>query len=70
MAEKYTKYGFTRMQYEVFKKIKAGKTNVAIAQEYNICIDTAKAHAGAIFLKMGVNNRKEVIIKAFQENLE
>lgn len=69
MAEKYTKYGFTRMQYEVFKLIQLGETNVEIARKLNISIDTAKAHASAIFIKMNLQNRKQVIIRAISEGI-
>lgn len=54
----------TPQQYTVLGYLRAGKLNKEIAYELGICEATVKAHVSAIFKKLEVSNRTQVVVMA------
>lgn len=52
----------TSQQYRVLGQIGKGMLNKQIAHELNISEATVKAHVSAVLLKLGLNNRTQVVI--------
>jgi len=47
-------------EYKIFEFLKDGHSNKEIARQMNIEISTVKSHVNNIYLKLGVNSRKEI----------
>lgn len=61
--------GLTRREKEVLKLLIEGKSNIEIANEMIVSINTAKAHVGNILSKMKVTDRVQAAVKAVRENI-
>ncbi|MBU2704868.1 response regulator transcription factor [Zooshikella marina] len=68
LAEQITT--LTPQQYKVLSMLTEGKQNKQIAFELNLSEATIKAHATAIFKKLGVRNRTQAVIAIKQLKLE
>ena len=60
---------FTFREQEVLKLVAKGYSNSKIATELSICLSTVKAHIRKIMSKLKVNNRVEIVIKVYENNL-
>lgn len=60
----------TQQQYKVLYYLTEGWLNKQIAYDLNISEATVKAHMTAIFRKLGVSNRTQVVIQAQRLQLE
>lgn len=54
-------FGLTPRQFEVLNALVQGKSNKQIARDLNLSGATVKAHVGAIFKTLNVNNRLQAI---------
>lgn len=68
LAEKVAQ--LTNQQYKVLYYLTEGWLNKQIAYDLNISEATVKAHMTAIFRKLGVTNRTQVVIQAQRLQLE
>ncbi|WP_010632040.1 LuxR C-terminal-related transcriptional regulator [Sporolactobacillus vineae] len=59
----------TRREMEVLLLVARGKTNQEIADELFISLKTVKVHVSNILSKLGVQDRTQAVIYAFQHNL-
>lgn len=64
-----TDFELTKREREVLRLVVEGKTNIEIANEMIVSINTAKAHVGNILTKMHVTDRVQAAVKAVQSNL-
>jgi DNA-binding NarL/FixJ family response regulator len=60
----------TQQQYKVLYYLTEGWLNKQIAYDLHISEATVKAHMTAIFRKLGVTNRTQVVIQAQRLQLE
>ncbi|HSG52643.1 MAG TPA: response regulator transcription factor, partial [Rheinheimera sp.] len=60
----------TQQQYKVLYYLTEGWLNKQIAYDLHISEATVKAHITAIFRKLGVTNRTQVVIQAQRLTLE
>jgi LuxR family maltose regulon positive regulatory protein len=51
-------------ELEVLQLLAHGASNLEIAQELVIVVDTVKRHVSHIFAKLGVQNRMQAVIQA------
>lgn len=56
----------TEREEEVAVTVDQGLTNAEIAAELYISLSTVKFHVGALMTKIGVNNRVQIVIWAYQ----
>ena len=59
----------TNRELQVLKCILKGYSNKEIAKELFISFYTAKAHVSAILYKMQVEDRVDLVLKLFDENV-
>ncbi len=58
-------YNFTDRELEVLDYICHGLTNSEISAKLDVSINTIKVHVSSIIQKMGVEDRTQVVVKAF-----
>ena len=58
-------YNLTDREIEVLNYICNGLTNGEISKELDVSINTIKVHVSSIIQKMGVEDRTQVVVKAF-----
>ncbi|MER7860071.1 response regulator transcription factor [Amycolatopsis japonica] len=56
----------TKRETEVLRLIATGKSNVDIAAELVISLETVKTHVGNIFGKLGAANRSQAVVFAYE----
>ncbi|MFI1678334.1 response regulator [Streptomyces sp. NPDC020607] len=61
--------GLTPREVEVLRLIAAGLDNAEIAQQMAIGVQTVKNHATGIFAKLGVRDRAQAVIAAYESGL-
>lgn len=61
VATKKPGFNLTPRQYEVLMMLVDGKSNKEIARQLQLTTRTVKAHVGAIFKALNVNNRQQAI---------
>ncbi|MFH8610499.1 response regulator [Streptomyces sp. NPDC018029] len=61
--------GLTPREVEVLRLIAAGLDNSEIAQQMAIGVQTVKNHATGIFAKLGVRDRAQAVIAAYESGL-
>jgi LuxR family maltose regulon positive regulatory protein len=59
----------SRRELEVLQLLARGASNLEIAQELVITVDTAKRHVSHIFAKLSVQNRLHAVMQARELNL-
>jgi LuxR family maltose regulon positive regulatory protein len=59
----------TRRELEVLGMLAAGRSNLAIAGELVVTLDTVKKHVGHVLAKLGAANRTEAVARARDLNL-
>jgi len=69
LYNKENRYDLTKREKEVLKLVVEGKTNLEIAKEMIVSINTAKAHVGSILAKLKVSDRVQAAVKAVQAKL-
>lgn len=54
---------------DVLQGLCRGMTNQEVAQSLTVSVDTVKSHVSSLLRKMGVNDRTQAVVKAFQAGL-
>lgn len=62
-------FGLTAREYEIVASVCRGDTNKTIARQLTITQDTVKHHLTNIFNKLGVSNRLQLAVFAFNPSL-
>lgn len=62
-------YGLTSRETQILKLITEGYSNIEIAQELFVSINTTKAHVASILQKLEVDDRLQAALKALKERL-
>lgn len=62
-------FDLTPRERDVLELMASGKTNKQIAEDLTLSIGTVRFHISNILTKMGVDNRTEAVILAFQSNI-
>lgn len=62
-------YGLTTRETQILKLITEGYSNIEIAQELFVSINTTKAHVASILQKLEVDDRLQAALKALKERL-
>ncbi len=62
-------YGLTARETQILKLITEGYSNIEIAQELFVSINTTKAHVASILQKLEVDDRLQAALKALKERL-
>ena len=62
-------YGLTSRENQILKLITEGYSNIEIAQELFVSINTTKAHVASILQKLEVDDRLQAALKALKERL-
>lgn len=60
----FTAFGFSPRESEVLHGVVQGKMNAEIARDLRLRIDTVSAYIRSIYVKMGVANRVEAVLRA------
>ncbi len=58
----------TEREEEVVRTVARGRTNVEIADELHISLSTVKTHLASLMTKLGVRNRVEIAMWAYETN--
>lgn len=56
----------TECEEEVLRTVARGRTNAEIAQELHISLSTVKFHLAGLMTKLGVRNRVELVMWAYE----
>jgi DNA-binding NarL/FixJ family response regulator len=59
----------TPREHEVFRHIACGRSNAEIAQLLFVTDETVKTHASRIFMKLGVRDRTQAVILAYEHGV-
>jgi DNA-binding NarL/FixJ family response regulator len=59
----------TPREVEVLQHIAGGQSNAEIARELFVSEDTVKTHASRIFMKLGIRDRTQAVILAYESGL-
>lgn len=62
--ETLEKLELTVREFDVLKLLSQGHTNAEIASALFLSVSTVKTHVSNLFVKMGVNNRSQAVVKA------
>ena len=62
-------YGLTSRETQILKLITEGYSNIEIAKELFVSINTTKAHVASILQKLEVDDRLQAALKALKERL-
>lgn len=62
-------FDLTPRERDVLELMASGKSNKQIAEDLTLSIGTVRFHISNILTKMGVDNRTEAVILAFQSNI-
>ena len=62
-------YGLTSREMQILKLITEGYSNIEIAKELFVSINTTKAHVASILQKLEVDDRLQAALKALKERL-
>ena len=62
-------YGLTSRENQILKLITEGYSNIEIAKELFVSINTTKAHVASILQKLEVDDRLQAALKALKERL-
>ena len=62
-------YGLTSRESQILKLITEGYSNIEIAKELFVSINTTKAHVASILQKLEVDDRLQAALKALKERL-
>lgn len=62
-------YGLTSRETQILKLITEGYSNIEIARELFVSINTTKAHVASILQKLEVDDRLQAALKALKERL-
>ena len=62
-------YNLTSRETQILKLITEGYSNIEIAKELFVSINTTKAHVASILQKLEVDDRLQAALKALKENL-
>lgn len=62
-------YGLTSREAQILKLITEGYSNIEIAKELFVSINTTKAHVASILQKLEVDDRLQAALKALKERL-
>lgn len=62
-------YGLTTRESQILKLITEGYSNIEIANELYVSINTTKAHVASILQKLEVDDRLQAALKALKERL-
>ena len=62
-------YGLTSRETQILKLITEGRSNIDIAKELFVSINTTKAHVASILQKLEVDDRLQAALKALKERL-
>ncbi len=62
-------YGLTARETQILKLITEGYSNIEIAKELFVSINTTKAHVASILQKLEVDDRLQAALKALKERL-
>ena len=68
-AEPHRDYGLTLRETQILKLITEGYSNIEIAEELFVSINTTKAHVANILQKLEVDDRLQAALKALKERL-
>ena len=69
MSKPERNYGLTSRETQILKLITEGYSNIEIAKELFVSINTTKAHVASILQKLEVDDRLQAALKALKENL-
>jgi DNA-binding NarL/FixJ family response regulator len=56
----------TEREQEVLRLLAGGRTNREIADELYVGMETVKSHVGSVLLKLGVRDRTQAVITAYE----
>jgi len=59
----------TNRETEVLEQIAFGFTNKEISRNLSICESTVENHIHNIYLKLGISNRAQAVVYAFQSKI-
>jgi DNA-binding NarL/FixJ family response regulator len=59
----------TEREFDVFELVARGRTNIEICKALSLSRNTVKSHMRGLLLKLGLRNRMETIIYAYQSGL-
>jgi DNA-binding NarL/FixJ family response regulator len=59
----------TRRELDVLKAVARGRTNAEIADQLHLSITTVKSYASSLFAKLGVNDRVQATVLAYESGL-
>jgi DNA-binding NarL/FixJ family response regulator len=62
-------YELTTREKEILSSLSSGNSYKMIAAQYNISVDTVRAHIKHIYVKLQVHSQTEAISKAMREKL-
>lgn len=68
-GKKEPQFDLTPREREILELMATGKTNKQIAEDLTLSLGTVRFHISNILSKMGVNNRTEAVILAFQSKI-
>lgn len=66
---KHIKALLTEREYQALKLLVEGKSNVEIARDMTVSVNTAKAHVGKVLEKLSVTDRVQAAVKAVRARL-
>ncbi len=69
MTKPEKNYGLTTRETQILKLITEGYSNIEIAKELFVSINTTKAHVASILQKLEVDDRLQAALKALKERL-
>ncbi|MEW2417280.1 response regulator transcription factor [Streptomyces sp. NPDC046866] len=61
--------GLTPRELEIWRLLAAGLDNTAVAEELDISVSTVKNHITGLFAKLGVRDRAQAVIAAYESGL-
>jgi len=61
--------GLTRREHEVLRLLTIGQTNIQIAEQLVISLQTVNTHVGSIYTKLGVTSRAAATRYALEHHL-
>jgi DNA-binding NarL/FixJ family response regulator len=59
----------TPRELEVFRHIASGRSNAEIAKLLYVTDETVKTHTSRVFMKLGVRDRTQAVILAYEQGI-